>query len=168
MFYGVYPPWASWLIVLAVVSLIVFVICLLVAIDRTYSRYKSNAWYLYIISVAMLLIGSASIVVSSIQAYDSQVSLYNMSIKQQFVHVDSIDGVFGSLHAYNTTGNCYVYSKYDPYQKAIILDGSQLHNSTISLNGTTVYSLTTKPLSQEGIDQVCAANYGENAFNNTK
>lgn len=67
---------------------------------------------------------------------------------------------------FNNTGNCFVYANYDPYQKAMVLDGSHLRNSSFSLNGTTVYKLTTRPLTQKGIDELCKANYGEQAFNN--
>ena len=167
MFYGVYPPWAICLIVLAVLALIAFVVCLIVAIFRTVEVYKKT-WRLYPIAAFLLIIGATSIVFASIQAYSSQVTLYNLTVDQKLAHVDSINGVFGSLHAYNTTGNCYVYANYDSYQKAMVLDGRQLRNSTLSLNGTTVYGLTTKPLTQAGIDQLCSANYGEDAFNNTK
>lgn len=166
MFYGIYPPWASCLIALGIVALIGFAACLWIAINR--SRWHSGTWRLYPIAGALALIGAASIVFASIQAYNSQVALYNLSMKQQLVHVDSADGVWGTLHAYNTTGNCYVYAKYDSYQKAMVLDGYRLQKSSFSLNGTTVYGLTTKPLKQEGIDKLCDANYGENAFNNSK
>jgi hypothetical protein len=164
MFYGVYPPWAACLIALAVAALIGFVVCLIVAIIRTTERH--GTWRLYPIAAALLLIGAASVVFASIQAYKSQIILYDLSVEQGFVHVDSIDGVAGSLHAYNKVGNCFVYAEYDPYQKAIVIDASRLRNSSISLNGTTVYGLTTKPLTQNGIDKLCEANYGEDAFNN--
>jgi energy-coupling factor transporter transmembrane protein EcfT len=164
MFYGVYPPWAACLIASAVLALIGFAVCLSVAIYRRY--YSSRRWRLFPIAGALLLIGAASVVFASIQAYKSQIILYDLSVEQGFVHVDSIHAVGETLHAYNNAGNCFVYAKYDAYQKAIVIDASHLRNSTISLNGSTVYGLTTKPLTQNGINQLCEANYGEDAFNN--
>lgn len=164
MFYGPFPPWAACLIALAIVALIAFLACLFTAIYR--SDVYRGTWRLYPIAAALLLIGATSIVFAAIQAYSSQVAVYNIAHEQGLGHVDSIDGVQSTLHAYNSTGNCYVYAVYDPYQKAVVLDRGHIRNGTISLNGSTVYTLTTKPLTQEGINQVCEANYGEQAFNN--
>lgn len=166
MFYGMYPPWASVLIYVSVAAFVACVICLVIACARSY--YYDGTWRLYPIAAALLVIGGVSTTFASIQAYQSQVALYNLSAEQRIGHVDSIDGVWGTMSAYNSIGNCFVHAKYDPYQKALVLDASKLRNSTISLNGTTVYKLTTKPLSQEGINQLCEASYGVDAFNNTK
>lgn len=160
MFYGPFPPWAACLIALAIVALIALVVCaFLLMVYRVTWRY-------YLVMGGLALIGALSITFASIQAYNSQVAVYNMAHEQGLGHVDSIDGVTSTLHAYNSTGNCYVYAVYDPYQQAVVLDRGHIRNGTISLNGSTVYTLTTKPLTQEGINQVCEANYGEQAFNN--
>ena len=161
MFYAIYPPWAAWLIFLAVVTLVACVVCILVNwINVMYS------WRILLAAGILFLIGATSATFAAVQAYNSQITLYELSVEQGFEHVDEINAITGVVHAYNTDGNCYVYSKYDPYQKAMVIDGDYLRNSTISLNGTTVYGLTTKPLTQTGIDELCEANYGNDAFNN--
>lgn len=165
MFYGFFPPWASVLFGLAVVAGIAAFVMALIIIYRLDTRNPAGKG-LIIATIVVALSGGGFTAIAAIQAYNAQVALFEHASKQGLTHVDSIDGVTGTVHVYNTTGNCYVYTWYDPYQKALVLDAARLRNSTMSLDGTTVYKLTTKPLTQEGVNQLCEARYGEDAFNN--